>query len=140
MARPLQLSLDAHTGTAALPKGMKPTVGWRAEEQKTRVLAVSTFPLPTMQIRQPSLYLVGRELLLTPSDLRRRRDGDFSQLDQYLSRETQKLHCHGQCVNLTPGPFCVLLRSRERHCFLQTLAFCPLLILAIHPCSVLLDI
>lgn len=98
MAKPLQLSLKSHIVTEALPKGMKPPVGRRAEEWKTR-------------IRQPGLHLVDRELLLTPLDLRRRRDDDFSQLDKCLSRETQRLHCQGQSLNLTPGPSCILLRS-----------------------------
>lgn len=111
MAKSLQLSLKSHIVTEALPKGMKPPVGRRAEEWKTRILAISTFPLLATQIRQPGLHLVDRELLLTPLDLRRRRDDDFSQLDKCLSRETQRLHCQGQSLNLTPGPSCILLRS-----------------------------
>lgn len=46
MAKPLQLSLNAHIVTAALHKGMKPPVGRRVAEWKTRILAISTFPLP----------------------------------------------------------------------------------------------
>lgn len=105
---------------------MKHAVGRRVEQQWTRALAASPRPLPAPPIGQPSLHVVGRELFLTPPDLKSRRDGLFPQLDHCLSGETQKLHCHGQSSNLTSGPSAYPRGQERGTSFFKSWLFVPI--------------